>query len=147
MRIYFDTCCLMRAFDDQSYPRVRLETLAISDIMEYIQSRKVHWIASKALFLEVAACRIRGRREEVMDWLNDVDEWQDYTQDVDRLAKKFIKSGVNEWDARHLASAEAAACDWFLTTDQVLIKRAQRIVPKLSARVANPTEFILEDIP
>ncbi len=62
MRVYFDTCSLMRPFDDQSFPRVRLETLAVSDVMDFIQSGHVQWIAGKALYLEVSACPIYARR-------------------------------------------------------------------------------------
>jgi hypothetical protein len=29
MRIYLDMCCLKRPFDDQSQPRIRLETEAV----------------------------------------------------------------------------------------------------------------------
>lgn len=146
LRVYLDTCCLMRAFDDQSFPRVRLETLAISDIMDFVQSKRIQWVAGKAVYLEVSACPSHARRDEVMNWLRTVDEWQEYTPVVDRVAKRLIKQSIGEWDARHLATAEVARCDWFLSTDQALIKRAQKISPKLSVRVANPTEFILEDI-
>ncbi len=146
MRVYFDTCSLMRPFDDQSFPRVRLETLAISDVMDFVQSGKIQWIAGRALYSEVSACPIYARREEVLSWLRNVSEWQEYTPIVARLAKRFAKYNIGDWDARHLATAEAAQCDWFLSTDQNLVKRAQKVSPKLSVRVANPAEFILEDI-
>ena len=146
MRVYFDTCSLMRPFDDQSFPRVRLETLAISDVMDFVQSGQVEWIAGRALYLEVSACPVYVRRTEVMNWLRNVSEWQEYTPAVARLAKRLTKRNIDEWDARHLATAEAARCDWFLSTDRNLVKCAQKIKPKLSVRVANPTEFILEDM-
>ncbi len=146
MRVYFDTCCLMRPFDDQSFPRVRLETLAVTDVMEFVQSGQVRWIAGKALYREIAACPLYARRVEVLNWLHNVSEWQEYTPVADRLAKRLAKHGIGEWDARHLATAEAARCDWFLSTDQNLVARAQKISPELSVRTANPIEFILEDM-
>lgn len=145
MRIYLDTCCLMRAFDDQSFPRVRLETLAISDVMEYIQAGRLYWVSGKTVYIEVSACPSRERRDKVLTWLRLVDEWHDYTPDIAKLAKRFVKHGLDEWDARHVAMAEIVGCDWLLTTDHALVKRANKL-PKLSLRVANPTEFIVEDI-
>lgn len=146
MRMYLDTCCIMRAFDDQSFPRVRLETLAISDVMEYIQAGRLAWISGKPLFQEISACPSSYRREKALKWLRLVGEWREYTPDVAGLAKRLVRHGLNEWDARHVATAEIAQCDWFLSTDQTLIKRAKTI-SKLAVRVANPTEFIVEDIP
>lgn len=145
VRIYLDTCCLMRAFDDQSFPRVRLETLAISDVMGYVQAGQLEWVSGKTLYLEVSACPSNDRRDKALKWLRLVSEWQDYAPEVVRQVKRLTKHGLAEWDARHIATAEIAKCDWFLTTDQTLIKRANKL-SKLSVRVANPTEFILEDI-
>ena len=136
----------MRAFDDQSSPRVRLEALAISDILEYIQTDHAQWISGKVLYLEVSACPSSHRRDKAIEWLQTVNEWFDYTPEITRLAKRLVRHGLGEWDARHVATAEIARCDWFLTTDQALIKRANTF-PKLSVRVANPTEFIVEDMP
>ena len=44
-------------------------------------------------------------------------------------------------DALHVASAEQAGCDWFLTTDKGILKRAS---VSTEMRIANPTTFILE---
>ena len=146
MRVYLDTCCLMRVFDDQSFPRVRLETLAISDVMEYIQTGQLTWVAGKILYREVSACPAYERRDKALKWLQLVNDWQDYTPDVAKLAKRLIKHSLGEWDAHHVAAAEIGKCDWFLTTDLTLIKRANKSL-KLSVKMVNPTEFILEDIP
>lgn len=146
MRVYLDTCCLMRPFDDQSYPRIRLETLAISDLMDYIQDQRIQWISGEVVYMEILACRSSVRREKVLNWLSGVKQWMPYTPAVARQAKQFSRHGIQDWDARHLATAVLARCDWFLTTDLALIKRAMTL-GKLSVRVANPTEFILEDIP
>lgn len=101
--------------------------------------------AGKAVYLEVSACPARNRRDKVLQWLRLVSEWQDYTSDAAGIRKELVKNGFDEWDARHVATAEVGGCDWFLTTDQVLIKRANKL-SCLSVRVANPTELILEDV-
>lgn len=141
MRIYLDTCCLMRAFDDQSFPRIRLESLAISDVMEYIQAGQLTWVSGKVLFQEISACPSYDRRDKALGWLRLVNEWQDYTSDAARLTKRLVTRGLGELDAHH----EIAKCGWLLTTDLTLIKRANKL-PRLSVKVVNPTEFIMEDI-
>ena len=37
MRIYLDTCCLNRPFDDQSQDRVRSEAAAVSEILNAVR--------------------------------------------------------------------------------------------------------------
>ncbi len=53
-RIYLDTCCLNRPFDDQTQPRITLETLAILTILNQCQLGKWKLITSAALETEVA---------------------------------------------------------------------------------------------
>lgn len=148
LRVYLDTCCLMRPFDDQSFPRVRLEALAVSDLFEYMwKTGRIQWIAGEAVYNEVTACRIIERREKTLALLDAVTEWRQSSPAVEKLAARLIGNNIGEWDAWHIATAEMADCDWFLTTDAALIKRSRKVLPKLSVRVANPTEFILEDTP
>ena len=51
MRIYLDMCCLKRPFDDQSQPRIRLETEAVLSLLA-AESATVDFIRSAALRLE-----------------------------------------------------------------------------------------------
>ena len=50
--------------------------------------------------------------------------------------------GVKRIDALHLASALAAQCNWFLTTDRGILKHVHLID---GMKVANPVEFIMEE--
>ena len=61
MKIYMDACCLNRPFDDQSQDRVRLETEAILNILEYCQNDKWILAASEALDFELAQCLDQAR--------------------------------------------------------------------------------------
>ena len=36
MRIYFDTCCLQRPLDDQTQPRIRVETEAVFTLVSEV---------------------------------------------------------------------------------------------------------------
>ena len=50
--------------------------------------------------------------------------------------------GIKAMDALHIASAEVAGCDWFLTTDKGILKKLQRLG---TMRIANPIDFVMED--
>jgi predicted nucleic acid-binding protein len=56
-----------------------------------------------------------------------------------RTAKYYITKGVYPKDALHLACAELAQCDYFITTDDKLIKKTGN---EKNLRVVNPVTFI-----
>jgi hypothetical protein len=60
MRIYLDMCCLKRPFDDQSQPRIRLETETVMALLA-AESATVDYIRSAALRLENRQNPIRVR--------------------------------------------------------------------------------------
>jgi predicted nucleic acid-binding protein len=49
-------------------------------------------------------------------------------------------------DALHLASAESAKADIFLTTDDKLLKLATRLSTQLQVTVANPVFWLLSNL-
>ena len=50
--------------------------------------------------------------------------------------------GIRAMDALHIACAEAASCDWFLTTDRGILKKLQTLG---GMRIANPVDFVMKD--
>jgi hypothetical protein len=52
-RIYLDVCCLNRPFDQQSQARIRLETEAILEIINYCQAGTWTLITSNVLEAEI----------------------------------------------------------------------------------------------
>ncbi len=79
-KIYLDTCCLSRPFNDQTQTRIRRETAAIQTLLKYCFAERWLWITS----------------------------------------------------------------DVFLTTDDRLIRRANRIRARLQVRVENPYIWLQE---
>jgi len=51
--------------------------------------------------------------------------------------------GVKTADALHLACADAADCDWFLTVDRGILKKIKTVG---TMRVANPLTYIQEEM-
>ena len=56
--------------------------------------------------------------------------------------EEIERYGIKAMDAIHVACAEAASCDWFLTTDKGIIKKLHTLG---QMRIANPVDFILEN--
>ena len=63
---------------------------------------------------------------------------------IESKAQKLVPFLINGNDALHVATAEAAQCDFFLTTDDRLQKRCQRAAAQsaITIQVLNPTEIL-----
>jgi predicted nucleic acid-binding protein len=63
-----------------------------------------------------------------------------------KRAKDLQKEGFQAFDSLHLACAETAKVDVFLSTDDRLLKRAKQISKRLKVRVMNPLAWAEEVI-
>ena len=144
MRIYLDNCCLMRDFDNQSQPRIRMETLAVAAVLERIRLNRWSWVAGDTLRREMLACPIADRRERGLLTLEYANKFVRFTPPIAALTDKFVKYGIRWMDAAHFASAEYAECDLFLTTDDDLLRRLRGLPYALRVRPLNPVEAVLE---
>lgn len=55
-----------------------------------------------------------------------------------------MEQGFTVFDALHIASAEAGRADFFVTTDDRLLRRAVRLQEVLQVKVVNPVTLLLE---
>jgi len=65
------------------------------------------------------------------------------TPAIETRAAELERLGFHAFDALHLACAEAAAADVFLTTDDRLLRAAKRHAAELKVRVENPRAWPL----
>ena len=49
MRIYLDVCCLQRPFDDQTQPRIRVESEAVLAVLAEVEAGSATLLTSDAL--------------------------------------------------------------------------------------------------
>lgn len=142
LKIYLDVCCLNRPFDQQTQARIRLETEAILEIINYCQAGTWTLITSNVLEAEINQTPNIERVENVKkilsiakikvlsgDWLSE------RTKDLQKL-------GFASYDAAHIASAERAKVDIFLTTDDRLLKKSQTFAQLLKVKVNNPLQWL-----
>ena len=140
MRIYLDNCCFGRPFDDQNFPRIFVETQATLFIQDKIRLGEIELATSHILHYENSQCELEIRRESVADFLKTYSKihiGMSYGEQVLPLAEKIVSKGVKFKDAYHVASAIIAGCDYFLSTDDRLLKyKTDEII------LLNPVEFI-----
>mgnify|MGYP001797835620 CR=1 FL=1 len=142
-RLYLDVCCLNRPFDDWRQQRVRLEGEAILALLERCQQGDFQLVTSTALEAEISRTAAPERRQRVLAALAIATEKIKDTEAKIQRAMTLQSSGFTTFDALHLACAEAAAVDSFLTTDDRLLRRAKRI--EISVPVSNPVTWIMTE--
>ena len=139
MRIYLDNCCFNRPFDSQGQVRVRLETEAKLRIQERVVSGEIELAWSYMLDYENAANPFEERRTAVSLWrtlaIVDIVE----TPALLENARSLVALGLRSKDALHVACAVEAGCEYFVTTDDILLKKLSRYTRILTV---DPTAFV-----
>jgi len=139
LKLYLDNCCFNRPFDDQSQLLVRLETEAKLFIQSLIKYGDILLVSSFILYSEIIDNPFEYKRNSILRF-------------VDHYAKKYISSevvpemmviadeimttGIKPFDAAHVACAILADCDYFITTDDRLLKYKTDRIP-----LVNPIAF------
>jgi len=141
IRIYMDTCCYNRPFDDQSQERIRLESEAVLLILNRCQTGEWEIIGSDILDFEISKIEDPVRRYKVGSLYSLRRQKIRIGENIRRRAIELQNAGFPALDALHVACAEIGA-DVMLTTDDDLIKLASKSV--LNVRVENPCVWLME---
>ena len=139
MRIYADICALCRPFDDQSQPRIWLETHALSLVLNLIEGGQIEMARSPIHALENSRNPWEARRLWVEQCLDLASHHATLTQDLKVRAHELVSIGVKPLDALHAAAAESVSCSHLLTCDDRLRKRYTGAI-----RVLSPADFVVE---
>lgn len=141
MKIYLDNCCFNRPYDDQSRLRIRLEAEAKLKIQEDIRNGHFKLVWSYMLDYENGKNPFRERREQISRWKKYATEDIIETETALRLATMLLDKGLRKIDSLHVACAIESGADYFLTTDDGILKKSIRVE---QVRVTDPIEFIKE---
>ncbi len=123
MRVYLDNCAFNRPFDDQSYIRIRLESEAKLYVQEKIKNRDIELVWSYIIDIENDMNPFEEKRRAIGAWKKFVIEDIEENADLLARARVFVQSGIHSKDALHVASAIEGRADYFLTTDDKLLKK------------------------
>lgn len=139
MRVYLDNCAFNRPFDDQSYIRIRLESEAKLYVQEKIKDGELELVWSYILDFENRQNPYNERKLAINKWKKlaylDVEE----TSTLLDQANKLRKIGVKAKDALHVASAIEGKAQYFLTTDDKILKKLLNFT---EIKVIDPIEFV-----
>ncbi len=123
MRIYLDNCCFNRPFDDQNQIRIYLETQAKLYVQSKIKDGQIELVWSYILDYENAFNPYVERKITIQKWklkaIMDIDE----NKQILERAKELISLGLKSKDALHVSCAIEGRCDYFLTTDDKVLKK------------------------
>jgi len=137
IRLYLDNCAFNRPFDDQSHIRVRLEAEAKLYIQGSIKERKTELVWSYILDIENDQNPFEEKRNAIAKWKKlavvDIEE----TETLKERADSFVASGLKAKDALHVSAAIEGKADFFITTDDSLLKK---VAGMAKIRAANPID-------
>lgn len=144
--IYLDACCLNRPFDDQTQPRVYLETQAIMTILSQCESGKWKLVTSSVLEAELNQMPDLEQLENVKKILSIAKIKVSSSLSLKNRSAELQKLGFSSYDAAHIASAEISNADIFLTTDDRLFKKAKTNYKLIFVKINNPGTWLAEVI-
>lgn len=139
MKVYLDNCCYNRPYDDQSYLRISLESQAKLFVQHLIRAKKLDLVTSYVLDYENSQNPDTSRRAIISDFFQHavMHVGADKNDAILPIAKRIQATGVKVADSCHVACAEYAKCDYFLTTDDRVLKYKSD-----TTIIMNPVQFI-----
>ncbi len=143
MRIYLDNCCFNRPFDDQRHLRIRLEAEAKLRIQEVVRDGDLQLAWSYVLDFENANNPFVDRRERTRAWRASAAVDCVASPTVKAIAESLAQIGLRKIDALHVACAVNVGCAYFITTDDQVLRKADRI---REIKVVDPIEFIKKEL-
>ena len=142
MKIYLDTCCYRRPFDDQSESKIRRESKAIGNIIAMCRKNSYTIVGSEALLFEIKRIRNAKKRAKVLNFYNITAKEGDTDAPAgeERVKALAVQCGVQGLDVDHLALAEALNADFLITTDEDFVEACLNM--GLNVKVVNPRDFL-----
>lgn len=138
--VYLDNCALQRPLDDRNQFRVRVEADAVTAVISAVEDGRVRLATSAALRAEGSRSPHPGRREFAGRVLGLATADVGVKEDVTTLMRTYEQAGLAPFDALHLASAVSLGADFFCSTDDRLLRRAQRANTR-GTRIVTPVEL------
>ncbi|MDZ7961385.1 MAG: PIN domain-containing protein [Aulosira sp. DedQUE10] len=139
-RVYLETSIYNRPFDDQTQPKVFLETQAVILTLQMVEAKLIELVSSSVLKYENSRNPFLVNQQSMERYLQIATLKVLLDENIRVRAKQLEQQGIKAIDALHVACAEASQSDYFITCDKRLINRCQG----LTLKAINPTDFILE---
>ena len=140
MKVYLDNCSYNRPFDNQSQMRIYLETQAKLHIQRLIHDGGLLLAVSYVSRYENGNSPFSKNKITIDKFFANATTFVDIDKAdiIEVKANEIMKYGVNAKDALHISCAIEAACDYFITTDDRILKKYRTG----EIKVCSPVEFI-----
>jgi len=139
-KVYLDTSAYSRPFDDQTQPKIFLESQAVVIILQMVETKIVDLVSSSVLEYENSRNPYPIKQEAMNRYLQMAGLRKEVNEAIRQRAEQLEHNGLKAVDALHIACAEAVSSDYFITCDKRLINRCSG----LTLKVMNPVDFVLE---
>ena len=123
MRVYLDCCAYNRPFDDQRNIIIHIETEAKLVIQQMIKDNKLALIWSDVLDYENSDNIFEERRIKISQWETLASCKVEMNDEVIDKARTYMKKGLKQKDAAHIACAVYANGDYFITVDKKILNK------------------------
>lgn len=137
IKVYLDNCCFNRPFDNQTQIRINLETEAKLFIQSLIVDKQINFVWSFILLFENGNNLFEARREAILDFSKYAIDIISANQMILQKANEIKSAGLREKDSLHIACAIYAKCDYFLSTDDRILKYKNDKI-----NIIDPIDFI-----
>lgn len=115
-------------------------------ILSRIENGEWDWVGSEVLTDEIEQMPDTQKLSRTKLLSGFIQENIEIGEKEERRAMELQSEGFQVFDALHIACAESAKADVFLSTDDRLLKLAKRNSKKLDVRVENPLVWVEEMI-
>ena len=121
--IYLDVCAFCRPFDDQSYLRIKLETIAVNLILSKVKEEFYNLLISSAHIEEIRAIEEIFEKIQLQILIKILGKPVNVNMKKTRKrAEGLVVCGLGVADATHVAFAEMSDA-YFISCDDKLIKK------------------------
>jgi predicted nucleic acid-binding protein len=144
MKLYLDSCCYNRPYDDQNQERIHFEGEAVLAIIHKAKENNDEIIGSPILDFELKQIKDNEKREKVKHlYEQTINGRIGHNSDIFKRAKELSEqTNIRTLDRFHLCFAENAGADVLLTTDDKFKKACSKL--NLNIKVMNPLKFLME---
>ena len=122
MKLYLDNSFVNRFFDDPSIGAHKLEREVLLRILSHALDGQIQLVHSSVIAFENGRNPFPQRKQFVEQVMQSASMFQSYTETAHERAEQLVSERTfSLYDARHIAVAETAQVDFFLTCDYDLI--------------------------
>lgn len=138
MTVYLDNSFLNRPFDDPNVGINKLEAEVLHLVIKLAKNGKANLVNSSVIEYENSLNPFPDRKVYVAEMLKTSTSYQNVNLKTKNRGNVIVKDmGIQPIDALHLAAAEEAKVDLFISCDYNLIKKY-----KGDMKIITPLEFL-----